>query len=187
MSYSYVVYETFMSYHILNGLEFYNYIICYVFQCKTNGECMFEAVLKQLPHPKRFTANDFRKMVSWYIAKWWTELHTHYFNGSNESFKSYIENIYNGRIYGDNICLAAIAKMYKLKISVISPSGKFQDFFHDEKYDVLLVHNGFQGVESHFSATCKYKNDIYLYVVFYVVICHRLCRDMSSFMSYFMS
>ena len=61
--------------------------------------------------------------------------------------------------------------MLNLKISVISPAGGFQNLFHDDVYDILLIHNGFEGQESHFSATCKYsarKEMKIFYVVLYV-------------------
>ena len=75
------------------------------------------------------------------------------------SYCKYLENIYNSDIWTDNYILGAIAKMWNIRINVISPSYRdVWEVFHDGgDPHIVIISNGhdFGSVDgvSHFTAT----------------------------------
>ena len=63
----------------------------------------------------------------------------------NILFNTYVMGVYNGRIWGDEYVLAAIGKMFNIRISVVSPFyTDIWNIFHDgaRKADIILIANG---------------------------------------------
>lgn len=134
-----------------------------------DGDCMFEAVLNQIKHPKDYTAISLRKQVAMYLIK-----NVEVFNefiepicvakslddNVEQSFESYVTNVYKGTIWGDNVILSAIGRMWNMSVSIISPEFKdVMHIFHNNPPQVVLIANGgfleSKTPTSHFSATGK--------------------------------
>lgn len=140
---------------------------------KADGDCLFEAILKQVHHPPDYTARMLRKQVAFYIAKN-VEVFKEYVEpicitksmdeNVNQCFESYVENVYRGTIWGDNIIAGAIGRMWNVSISIVSHAfDKVLHLYHnnDRPSIVLVANGGFLGSErptSHFSATGIYFN-----------------------------
>ena len=76
-----------------------------------------------------------------------------------ESYRSYVENIFEGNVWADDMIATAISKMFNISITIISPQlPQALHLFHDDQEpDVLLIGNGGNmGTEhenTHFSAS----------------------------------
>ena len=119
-----------------------------------NGNCLYEAVLMQVFHLEDFTIALFRKEVGFFVVENWRFffpiLKAQLPEG--QSFESYARNIYLGFAHGDLLVLQVIAKMWRLKITVIDPYVAPIKVWHDaspEKTDIVLLYNG----NDHYSGT----------------------------------
>ena len=129
---------------------------------------MFNAVLDQITHPPGYTLVMLHRQTAWYMAR------NPYFvfplvepELDGESYRSYVENIFEGNVWADDMIATAIGKMFNVSITIISPQlPEALHLFHDDQEpDVLLIGNaGTMGTEcenTHFSASksklAKYK------------------------------
>lgn len=124
-----------------------------------DGNCMFTAPMTQLRLNPTFTQLDLRRQIAYFMAKLPEQFFGYadaYLEG--QSFQSYIMNIWNGKSYGDALCLGVLAHMWNLKITVISPNSPDALIFHhdEEDPDIILVHNGREDLEGHYSSTSEY-------------------------------
>ena len=76
----------------------------------------------------------------------------------NESYKSFITNLFNGSHWGHRICVAAICHNWNVPISIVTPAwASIVHMFHQcENVEIILIANGWPGPEielTHFSAT----------------------------------
>ena len=124
-----------------------------------DGDCMFTAPMKQCKLNPNFKAIDMRHQIAYFLSK----LPEQFYQYSlpyleDQSFQSYTLNIWNGLSYGDELCLGVIAYMWNVKITIVSPDMPDLKIFHqdDENPDIILVHNGKEGLEGHYSSTSKY-------------------------------
>ena len=121
---------------------------------------MFNAVLDQITHPPGYTAVMLRRQTAWYMAK-----NPYFFfplvepELDGESYRSYVENIFEGNVWADDMIATAISKMFNVSITIISPRlPEALHLFHgDREPDILLIGNGgTMGTErenTHFSAS----------------------------------
>lgn len=134
-----------------------------LFQTTANGDCLFTAVLQQVSCKPEFKAKELRRQVAFHLCR-----NAHIFAPmaklrDGEKFESYIWNIFKGLAWGDNTCLAAIAKMWNVAITVITPLiDKPINIYHSKPDpDIVLVFNGGQdgtpSAGNHFSATVNAK------------------------------
>ena len=83
----------------------------------------------------------------------------HYLKENRLSFSSYIVNLYNSNIWADEFMLGALAKMFDIKISIVSPSyDDVWKVYHESALPhVVLVSNrgdyGHKRGVTHFSTT----------------------------------
>ena len=120
------------------------------------------AVILQLKLPKNVKSDIIRHQVAAHMVEeylFYLPKMEHYLKQNRLSFSSYIVNLYNGNIWSDEFMLGALAKMFDIKISVVSPSyDDVWKVFHESALPhVVLVSNGGdfghkQGV-THFSTT----------------------------------
>lgn len=116
-------------------------------QTEPNQHCFWKAVLQQLNIPKKYTPLVFRSHVIYYIVH-----NVHFFEPflrprlkeMQQTFESYIRNIMIGNIWGDEIILGAISRMFNIKITVLSPCySKPWNVFHKSGVPhVVLIFNG---------------------------------------------
>ena len=108
---------------------------------------MFQAILKQVHHPARFTVKTFRRQIAYFMIKNCT-LFAPYLEyllkESGLNYKSYIRAIYDGRWFGDHVMLGAIGLMYNIGITVVSPMYRdVWPIFHNKPIPhVVLIFNG---------------------------------------------
>lgn len=150
-----------------------------MFQVAADNNCLYRSILVQVAHDKsRFSVKDLRKQVALYILENFEIFYPmlqHDLQREGESFESYIRNVASGEVWGDNVIMAAIVKMWNISISLLSPvlklaNGKpvLHNVYHDKKKpQVILVMNGGDSESSvpntHFSGTMskdKNKNTI---------------------------
>ena len=82
----------------------------------------------------------------------------------NESYESFVTNIFNGNRWGHYICLSAICHMWNIPIGVVTPyRSSIVNMFHNkEKCVVVVIANGWpsEGKDiTHYSATARIDND----------------------------
>ena len=67
-------------------------------------------------------------------------------------------NVWSGLSYGDELCLGVLGYMWNLKITIVSPDMPDVKIFHNDEEDphIVMVHNGKDGLEGHYSATSEY-------------------------------
>ena len=75
----------------------------------------------------------------------------------NGSYKSYVMNIFNGKIWGDDLMASAIVHMFNIPISIVSPEMRTVDLFHNVTLQIVIIANGGSSVSrkptTHFSQT----------------------------------
>ena len=114
---------------------------------------VFDSIMAQLHVPKKFTSNVMRHQLASYFIENVDFLYpkmSSYLQSNNLTYLSYVMGIYHGSIWGDEFIIGAIAMMFNIRITLISPY--FNDLwhiFHDglEEADIILVVNG-----SHFGS-----------------------------------
>ena len=83
---------------------------------------MFNAVLDQITHPPGYTAVTLCRQTAWYMAR-----NSYFFfplvepELDGESYHSYVENIFEGNVWADDMIAAAISKMFNISIITITP------------------------------------------------------------------
>ena len=130
-----------------------------------DGHCMFTAVMKQCKLNPNFKVEDMRHQVAYFLSK----LPEQFYQYSipyleDQSFESYILNVWLGLSYGDELCLGVLGYMWNLKITIVSPDMLDVKIFHtdEEDPDIVLVHNGKDGLEGHYSAMSEYISFFFL-------------------------
>ena len=76
-----------------------------------------------------------------------------------ESYLSYCENLFHGRIWGCDMAASSVGRMFNIAITIVTPflKNEIQLFHNQETPDVLIVTNGgpvgCERPSTHFSAT----------------------------------
>ena len=124
-----------------------------------DGDCLFRAVMCQLKTSPQWTPMMFRKMTAYFMVKHWDIIAPLVvpFLDEKDNFESYVRNIFLGKTYGDAGVLATIGFMYNIKITVISPGKPPLKIYHtdEENNEIILIHNGREDLEGHYSGTSK--------------------------------
>ena len=124
---------------------------------------MFNSVLWQIHYYRdTFNGDMLRRQVALYMIRRPHEFFPYVQNQlleDNESYESYVRNIFTGTTWGDPLCLAAIAKMWNVTITIVSPLiySPINLFHKEQKPKILIVTNGSDIYDkyrwTHFSAT----------------------------------
>ena len=73
------------------------------------------------------------------------------------SYESCVTNIFNGKIWGDDLMASAIVHMFNIPISIVSPEMPTVDLFHNVTPQIVIIANGGSSVSrkptTHFSQT----------------------------------
>ena len=109
---------------------------------------VFDSIMAQLHVPKKFTSNVMRHQLASYFIENTDFLYpkmNSYLQLNKLTFLSYVMGIYHGSIFGEEFIIGAIAMMFNIRITVISPY--FNDLwhiFHDglEEPGIILLVNG---------------------------------------------
>ena len=90
-----------------------------------DGNCLFNAILQQIHHDKeKYTPDHLRRQTALHMLKYadiFYEYVAHDLIDFDESYKSYVTNIFNGKIWGDDLMASAIVHMFNIPISIVSP------------------------------------------------------------------
>ena len=131
-------------------------------QIKPGMNCALDAILYQVYTPPGYTANMLRKQGVCFMAEFVHEFYPlmkNYLKQRKIRFITYLEKVFSGEIWCDEYLLAGIAKMWHIRITVVSPmfSPPWDIFYNGETPHVVLVANGgdfgeHRGV-THFSAS----------------------------------
>ena len=77
----------------------------------------------------------------------------------DESYKSYVTNIFNGKIWGDDFMALVIVHMFNIPINIVLPEMRTVDLFHNVMPQIVIIANGGSSVSrkptTHFSQTCS--------------------------------
>ena len=131
-------------------------------QIKPGINCALEAIVNQVYTPPGYTANMLRKQGVCFMAEFVHEFYPlmkNYLKKRKIGFITYLEKVFSGEIWCDEYLLAGIAKMWHIRITIVSPmfSPPWEIFHDGETPHVVLVANGgdfgeHRGV-THFSAS----------------------------------
>ena len=137
---------------------------------KADFNSAIRAVILQLKLPKHVNSDVVHHQIAGHMIKeyqFYFPKMEHYLKHLDMLFSSYIVNVYNGNIWVDEFMLGAIARMFDIKITVISPAyDDVWNVFHQSGLPhVVIVSNGGDFGEkrgiTHFSATkgleCNWK------------------------------
>ena len=131
---------------------------------------MLRCVRLQLHLPSTYTDEMFRHQLASSLIQgvdfFFPKLQAH-LKKNNLSFNAYVMGVYNGQIWADEFMLGAVAHMFNIQITVISPFYvDIWNVFHDGTGapDVVLVMDGMDfGTNryniTHFSATKGLEKD----------------------------
>ena len=124
---------------------------------KTDGECFFTSILIQLNCPKEYTSILFRRQIALHAVKYFDVFEddiTPYLEGSN--YESFARNIFYGYSHGTVAESIIITHLWNVRITFVAAELGRQTVFHDGKTtDIVLLHNGREGCDGHFSGTSK--------------------------------
>ena len=137
-----------------NGVQFF-------FKTEPDGNCLFNAILQQIHHDKeKYTSDHLRRQTTLHMLKYadiFYEYVAHDLIDFDESYKSYVTNIFNGKIWGDDFMASAIVHMFSIPISIVSPEIPTVDLFHNVMPQIVIIANGGSSVSrkptTHFSQT----------------------------------
>ena len=77
-----------------------------------------------------------------------------HFEENEESYESFVLNFFHGLAYPRlNVVTAVIAKMWNIRVSVVTPRGIYK-MYHNSRQksaDLVIVWNGVSGDDSHYS------------------------------------
>ena len=114
----------------------------------TGNNNLVRAIKIQLHTPKNFTDDMMRHQLGYYFIESVDFLFPKmksYLRSKKLTYSSYVMGVCNGLIWGDEFMIAAIGKMYNVRITVVSPYfSDVWNVFHDggAKPDIVLVCNG---------------------------------------------
>jgi hypothetical protein len=69
------------------------------------------------------------------------------------SYEGWVRGMADGHLWGDETGMIAIAHMWNVAISVITPLGIYAIYHTRARADIYIIANGPMGNISHFSAT----------------------------------
>ena len=127
----------------------------------SDGECFYKSILYQIDAPKEYTCDLFRKQVAFYGAKYFDAFENEIVASLEEgsSYENFLKNVYMGYSYAGLAESVIIAQMWNIRISIVSAELPTQHIFHDgATTHLVLIHNGRDGVDGHFSGTSKFLN-----------------------------
>ena len=123
---------------------------------------LLRAILTQCYLPPTYNVEMFRHQICGFMAEFgyfFFPQMEEYLKRKKISYCKYLEKVFNGDIWADEYMLGAVAKMWNIRINVVSPSYKdVWEVFHDGgDPHVVVISNGHDfgkadGV-SHFTAT----------------------------------
>ena len=139
-----------------NGVQFF-------FKMEPDGNCLFNAILQQIHHDKeKYTPDHLRRQTALHMLKYadiFYEYVAHDLIDFDESYESYVTNIFNGKIWGDDLMASAIVHMFNIPINIVSPEMPTVDLFHNVTPQIVIIANGGSSVSrkptTHFSQTCS--------------------------------
>ena len=124
---------------------------------------MFQAILEQVKYNKEvYTTDMLRKQTALYMLQnpnVFFDYVSHHLLEDDESYESYIYNIFWGDTWGNQLCAAAVSHMWNVSISIVSPLYfKLVKLVHDVQFPhIILVANGGDPTSeipcTHFSVT----------------------------------
>lgn len=118
-----------------------------------NGESMFNALLAQIVLVDNFGCADLRNQIGHFGSKFW-DLLDDILLSEEQSAESFLRNIFNGYALGNKKILEIVAIMWNAAIDIVTPGRSIKHIRHDgSRADFVLIHNGYKGKKSHYSAT----------------------------------
>ena len=119
-----------------NGVQFF-------FKMPPDGNCLFNAILQQIHHDKeKYTPDHLRRQTALHMLKntdMFYEYVAHELMDFDESYESYVMNIFNGKIWGDDLMVLAIVHMFNIPISIVSPEIRTVDLFHNVMPQIVIM------------------------------------------------
>ena len=122
-----------------NGVQFF-------FKTEPDGNCLFNAILQQVSHdPLLYTPDHLRRQTAYHMLKnadLFYEYVAQELIDDDESYESYVTNIFNGKIWGDDLMASAVSHMWNIPISIVSPELNTIHLFHDTTPKIVIMANG---------------------------------------------
>ena len=126
--------------------------------CDLTADSMLEAILHQISHKHdKYKVFELRKQICYFMVKYpeiFEPLCRKHFEENEESYESFVLNFFHGLAYPRlNVVTAVIAKMWNIRVSVVTPRGIYK-MYHNSRQksaDLVIVWNGVSGDDSHYS------------------------------------
>ena len=103
---------------------------------------LLRAILTQCYLPPTYNVEMFRHQICGFMVEFgyfFFPQMEEYLKRKKISYCKYLEKVFNGDIWADEYMLGAVAKMWNIRINVVSPSYKdVWEVFHDEVILMLL-------------------------------------------------
>ena len=116
------------------------------FKMEPDGNCLFNAILQQASHdPVLYTPDHLHHQTAYHMLKnanLFYEYVAQELIDGDESYESYVTNIFNGKIWGDDLMASAVSHMWNIPISVVSPELNTIHLFHDTTPKIVIMANG---------------------------------------------
>ena len=109
---------------------------------------VIEDIRLQLHVPKKYSNDMMRHQLASFLIQevdFFYPLVESHLETLNINFCTYVHGIYSGEIWGDEIMIGAIGKMFNIRISIVSPYyNDVWNVYHDARYipDIVLIANG---------------------------------------------
>ena len=128
--------------------------------CDLTADSMLEAILHQISHKHdKYKVFELRKQICYFMVKYpeiFEPLCRKHMDENEESYESFVLNFFHGLAYPKlNVVTAVIAKMWNIRVSVVTPKGIYK-MYHTSKQksvDLVIVWNGISGDDSQYSGT----------------------------------
>ena len=141
------------------------YKICIIFlQSPADKFCQINSILVQvIHHPRAYTAEMMARQIGFHLLKnpkKFFPLVQDELLKSGESYESFCLNVFDGNRGLDDILSIAVVDMWKISVTLVTPTDVLNLFHKEKNPDVVLIVNGVcsgdkkKGV-SHYSATMK--------------------------------
>ena len=117
-----------------------------------------EAFLCQVSHDRyKYKSVELLQQIAFFMVQFPDKCYpiAKKFLEEEDSYESYIKNVYHGTKYIDvEVVTAVITMMWNISINIVYPSKGSVRFYHNEgEPDVVLVNNEMKQPENHFSST----------------------------------
>ena len=122
-----------------------------------DGECFYKSILNQIDAPADYTTAMLRKQLAFHGCKYYEVFEDLKPYLLDQTYESFLKNTFYGYSYAGIAESVILSHMWNVRISIVAADLPPQHVFHDgSECELVLVHNGREGSDGHFSGTSKF-------------------------------